>query len=476
MPTEVWFRNPDNYIRELVECGQHWLAWDRGYLVKKRIDPEKHAALYFGKAYPYRILLVGEQGTAELDPTHGVGNPKAVYPTWQYGEDSALLEEIIAQPVGDDVKICLDDSVRPDERPVFGQEHRVVIIEPPPSNAGPGRKFLRYLKELQEDYPDCIIHIHGLYAYRPAFGLGFRAADVEPRTTAQKGRVYLPSGKEERYEEVVKHPQWVTVLGFKPVDLSVPRVRCMYNIKSAVWAGENYEKLHNFPTRTNKSYALDTDSSDKEVAIPETRSHFIGKVPEKKEGDMFRCDTCTLQDKCRYFRSGAVCSVPGAEPTDLSRMFKTRDSQMIIDGLGTLLAAQTHRMQRGLESEEVFGELDPEVTKMMSGIFDQGVKLAKLIDPALRGSGVNINVGSGGQAAIAMSTPKQMVAAAVRELEARGVPRDQITPEAIQGLLAGMAANQGSDDSGQAAIESAAHESKAKSKAKVVDVTPEKSA
>lgn len=438
MGTEVWFRNPDNYIRELVECGQYLIAWDRGYLVKKRIDPEKHAALYFGKAYPYRLLLVGEQGTAELDATHGINNPKAVYPTWQYGEDAALLEEIVARPVGDDPKVCMDASVRPDERPVFGQEHRVVIIDAPPANSGPGRKFLRFVKELQEDYPACIIHVHGLYGWRPAFGLGFGAADVEPRTAAQKGRVHLPSGKEEKFEQVIKHPQWVTVLGFKPVDLTVPRVRCMYNIKSAVWAGENYEKLNRFPTRSSPAYETDTESSDSAVVPVQKRSPLIG-TPEKKDGDMYHCDTCSLQDKCTYFRSGAVCSVPGSEPTDLAKMFKTRDSQLIIDGLGTLMAAETHRLQRGMEEEETWGELDPEVTKMMSTLFDHGVKLAKLVDPSLRGSGVNINVGQGGQAAVALSTPKQMVAAAVRELQARGVPLDQITPDAIQGLLAGMA-------------------------------------
>lgn len=437
--TEVWFRNPDNYIRELVECGQHWITWDRGYLVKKRIDPQKHAEVYFSTAYPYRLLLVGEQGTAELDSTHGVNNPKAVYPTWQYGEDAALLEEIIAQPVGEDANLCLDMSVPADQRPVWQQEHRVVIIDTPPASSGPGRKFLRYLKELQEDYPDCIVHVHGLYGFRPAFGLGFRAADVEPRTAAQKGRVHLPSGKEEKFENVAKHPHWVTALGFKPVDLAVPRNRCMYNIKSAVWAGENYDKLNRFPARSNPTYEVDTDSPGAVVKIPETRSPFVGTVV-KKDDDMFQCDTCSLQDKCRYFRSGAVCSVPGAEPTELSKYFKTRDSGMIIDGLGTLLAAQTHRLQRGMSDEEFDGELDPEVTKIMTNLFDQGVKLAKLVDPSLRGnSGVNINVGAGGQAAVAMQTPKQLVAAAVRELQARGMALEDITPEAINGMLAGMA-------------------------------------
>lgn len=435
--TEAWFRNPDNYIRELVECGEYKIAWDRGYLVKKRVDPAKHAQLYFGQAYPYRILLVGDQGTAELDATHGIANPKAVYPTWVYGEDAALLEEMVASPVGQDHRICLDTSVSPDERPVFNQEHRVVVTELPVVTSGPGRKFLRYLKELQEDYPECILHVHGLYSWRAAFGMGFGAADVEPRSSAKKGKVHLPSGGEERFENVVKHPQWVTVLGFKPVDLSIPRVRCMYNIKSAVWASEHYEQLFRLPTRSSSTYSADPDTPNSEYKPAQVKSPFIGS-PDKKPGDQFHCNTCSLQDKCRYFREGAVCSVPGAEPTDLARYFKTRDSDMIIDGLGTLMAAQTRRLQAGMRMEDDWGELSPEVTKILNSLFDQGTKLAKLVNPALQRPGVNINVGAGGAAAVGLTSPQQLISAAVRELEARGISRKDITPQMIEGLLTQM--------------------------------------
>ncbi len=135
-----------------------------------------------------------------------------------------------------------------------------------------------------------------------------------------------------------------------------------------------------------------------------------------------------------------MCSVPGAEPTELSRYFKTRDSGMIIDGLGTLMAAQTKRLERGLTDEEDFGELDPEVTKIMNQLFDQGVKLAKLVDPNLRGGPkVSVHVGAGGGATIEGSNPRQFLAAAVRELELQGFKRAEITPKMIEGMMSGMA-------------------------------------
>lgn len=436
MGTQVWFRNVDNYIRELVECGEYHIAWDRGLLVKKKIDPAKHAELYFGKSYPYRVLVVGDQGTAELRPGDTMESPSAVYPTFCYGEPPALLEEMLAQPAGQNPEWCADKSLPPDQRPVLGQEHRVVITELPNATTGPGRKFFRYVKELQEEFPQAIIHVHGLYGYKVAFGMGFASADIEPRSAAQKGKVHLPSGAEVKYERAQANPKWITVMGFKPVDLEVPRNRCMYNIKSAKWAGENYDALFNFRVRGNGG-PVDHESSDVDFKPPTTKSPFSTSGEKARAGDKFQCNTCSLQNDCKHFRDGAVCTLPGAEPTELARYFKSRDSGMIIDGLGTLLAANTRRLESGLREEETFGERDPEVTKMMGQVFEQGIKLAKLVDPALRvGPQVQVNVGA--QAQVAGANPQQLVAAAFRALEAQGFARDEITPAMVQDLLVSM--------------------------------------
>lgn len=442
MGTEPWFRNPDNYIRELVEAGECRIAWDRGILVKRHLDPIKHASLFFGQAFPWRALCIGSQGTVEYRNGDKLNKPTAVYPTWEYGEDASMLEEIVASPIGQVREICDDRTIPPDERPVFGQEHRVVISNIPAGHTGPGKRFLLYLRDLQQEYPDCIIHVHGLYSWRMAFGMGLRAADVSPRESAQKGRVNLPSGKEEKFEHVQRHPQWVTVLGFKPADLAIPRNRCIYNIRSAVWASANYELLYKFQVHGGQDKPVDHTSSDAESVSTrsETVSPFTGKTSKPQEGDQFFCNTCSLQDKCKYYREGAVCSVPGAEPRKLASFFKTRDSDTIIEGLSTLVAAGATRVEKGMREEEAFGEMNPEVTKGINQVFAQGVQLAKLVDPNLRSPKVAVQV-NGGQAAVAVggSNPKQLVAAAIRELESRGIPRDKITPEAIQGLLVGMA-------------------------------------
>ena len=440
MASEAWFRNPHNYVRELVEVGVSNIVWDRGALIKRRIDPTVHATLHFGAA-PYRLLLVGQQGAAELRPGSTLARPVAVYPVWTYEEDSALLEELVTQPVGADPSVCKSGLAPPDETPVLGQEHRIIVSEFPKSNTGPGRKFLHYLKELQEDHPECIIHIHGVYSLRVAFGLGFRSADVEPRATASKGTIMLPSGAEMSIEAASKNPKWITALGYQPVDLKEPRNRCMFNIKAALWAAEHYTQLYALPTATTKkNHVVDTESPDAMVKTPTGK---IALPVAAKIGDKHLCNTCSVSTSCSYYRAGAVCAVPGAEPKELAEFFNTRDSETIIDGLGILLAAQTRRLEQGMADETMDGDLKPEVTKILHGIFDRGKELAKLVNPALRDPKLAINMGPNSQALILNGSPAQMTASVVRALEQQGVPRDQITPSMIENLLTSLAEKKG---------------------------------
>lgn len=448
MSTEVWFRNPEYYVRELIECGECWMVWDRGYIVKRGVDPIEHAKLYYGESYPYRVIIVGKQGSPEYRPGDTKNQPTAVYPTWGYGEDSLFLEELLANPIGEDKEACFDTSVGPDERPVIGQENRVIITDLPLVTSGPGRSFLRYLKTLQEDYPEAIIHLHGSYSWKAMFSMGFGAADVEPRAEAAKGKVHTPSGRVEKYERMVEKPQWAAAMGFTPSELSVPRNRCMYNIRSAVWAGLHYDELFRFKTRGEGSG--DYTSSDSKHVPATTKSH-LAKQGKLVEGDKFICDTCSLQNNCKYYRSGAVCTVPGAEPVRLAAMFNSRNADDILDGLAKVQAASASRMERQLALENDLGDHDPELTKVMAQVFDQGVKLAKLLDPKRfsPGSKVAVNVGPGGAQGLSAANPRQLVSGIIQELVNSGIPRESVTQEMIMGYLESMA----NPDQAQKAIE-----------------------
>lgn len=434
--TEVWFRNPHNYIRELVECGEGNIAWDRGMLQKRRLDPYKHAATYFGQGKTdWRLLLVGTQGSPEY--RHGdPHNPVAVYPTWSATEEElSILEDMMQYPIGDDSGACNDPNVPIDQRPVSGQPHRVIVTDLPNMATGPGKALGRKLKELQEDYPECILHIHGSYGWRLCFGMGFGACDVDPRTNAGKGKVMLPSGKEMIAEKTIISPQWVTLLGMSVVQISKePRMRCIYNIKSAKWAGEHFMENIAFKAKGHTTVNPDTKKH-----TPATTQKWHTNPPNlaPQPTDKVSCDTCTLANSCKYYREGSVCSVPGSEPASLAQYFGTRDSDTIVEGLAQLQALGARRLEKGVRDEELFGELDPEVTKIANQLFTNGEKLAKLVDPTLR-QGPQVQVNVGGAPGAGAQTPNQLMGGIIRELESRGVKRADITPDMVANFIAEM--------------------------------------
>lgn len=437
--TEVFFRNPHNYIREMAEVPTaRRIIWDRGILIKRQIDPNKHAKLFFGENAEYEILVCGDQGTAHLDATHTMRNPKGVYPTWVYGEDSLDdLEDWIDNPIGDDVDACTDFKVPVDERPVLGQDHRIILSNLPNGSSGAARHLYRNVQEIIQDLSSNVkIHLHNLYGYSDIFGKGFYSGDIDPRTLASKGRIQLPTGKKVTFEHSVNTPGWITLLDMKVHELKEPRNRCIYNIKSALWAGDNFTKDLKFKT-TGK---VDVDPTDP-VARPHRGARVIvGKRAEEQPGDKTVCNSCSLQDNCKFFREDAVCSLPESETSQLATYFKSRDSNRILDALGALMGAQASRLERAVEDEEMSEDgLDPEVTKLMNSLFNNGVKLAKLVDPSLTKPGVQINVGSGAQ--VAAGNPNQLVARAVQALEDRGVPRGDITPRMIESMLGELSAS-----------------------------------
>lgn len=265
MPTDtvIFFRNPDNYIRELVECGEKNAIWDQGYLEKKKIDPVKHAKLYFGD---YVVRVIRPEGTAEYLPDDEMYKPSAVYPTWNADVDSIPKLEVMCQhPWGNSLEHCTDTETPVELRPIYGQKPIIILNNLPNMGMMSGKNLLIQIKEVQEDYPEVTIHLHGLYSYNINYGMGFRSSDCDPRTSAQKGKVHLPVGKVIRYEGAINSLNWIKLLNFKPSELAIPRNRCMYNIKSAVWASRNYSenfKVRFRPTRedggvTTKGSILD---------------------------------------------------------------------------------------------------------------------------------------------------------------------------------------------------------------------------
>jgi hypothetical protein len=442
--TQVLFRNADNYVKELVEAEHRQVVWDRGYLTKKRIDPIRHAELYFA-GQPYRVMIVGneEQGAAEYVNGCDKDHPIGVYPvvSMMGSNPISTLEELASNPSGENEEACKDPDIPTDERPVLGQSHMIVVTDFADLNTGRGRTMVRTVRDVQMDFPDCVIHLHGLYSWHVLFGMGFQSVDYEARTTAQKGKVILPVGREMKYEHTVLVPQWITLLGFKPSELKDPKPRCVYNIKSCLWAADNFTEDLNRKFKRDSSTGpgdVDTDSPDADFR-PVTTSRAYSPTLPVLPTDKVRCDSCSLADSCKQYREGSVCTLDRNNKT-LAQMFQTRDSDTVLTGLAGILGKQAERAERALEDEETFGEMSPEVTAMLSALFKNGVTYAKLIDPALRaGPKVNVNV-AGGSVSVGSekATPQQIMKDVFAAIEATGIRREEITPSMVRRMMEQM--------------------------------------
>lgn len=441
MKYEIWARNPHSYIRELAECGLSQICWDRGLLRKFHLDAWKHANQYFPAANDFRVLLVGDQGTAELNRESGPA-PVAVYPTWEYNQHPIEdLEWLMSGNRAEELAHARKAEGLPrDEIPVPGQEHRVVIIRPPSLGTGVGRDFLSLVSQMNADYPDVIVHYHGTYSQRP-WSYGIAAIDNDLRIRAQKGLITFPSGKITVYENAHYHRKWLDLIGFSAAELSVPRNRCLFTIKSAQWACEHWDDQDDWLSDENLRLAdLKKIINGNKPTPTRVRRLNLVRPPDVQPmpGDKLYCESCSYSQKCTLFRVGSVCRVPDTPGNELADKFGSRSASKILDALGQMLGNELDRYDKGKKLEMASGELDPNVSKVADNIMKHGAALAKLRDPSLQKPLLAIQM-NGGNGAMQINTgnssgmtERELASMSVAALEAGGVPRDFMTYELIE--------------------------------------------
>lgn len=164
---------------------------------------------------------------------------------------------------------------------------------------------------------------------------------------------------------------------------------------------------------------------------------------------------------CSYFREGSVCTVPNSDGKRLAEMFGSRDPDKIIEALGEWNQKMATRALNSLEDEmPEKSALDPTVSTALKQVFDNGVKLAKLINPNLDGKGggttvnVGINMAAGAQRPQVTahrtdeSHTRELAATVIAELEAEGYQRSQITEAMVREKLKEYVAKETGHQSG----------------------------
>ena len=410
LPTEAWMRNPTLYIREAAAVGHPNLLFMQAHVYKYNLNPAEMVRLNYG-GKPWRILVVENSLTLkevrEYDSEHD--GLVAKWPIWEYGQPMPTLYKM--------AKWAEENQAR-------------VLIDRIPNLQGAlSRQFVASLGDIQAVNPNAIIHLHGLYSYRWAFGSGVGAADFDPKARAQSGGLLLPNGaRPERWEEAQDYKYWIQLLGYKFEDMADAKTRCKFNIEAAVWAGENFRR--NIAWGIKRTYNRDEQGNVIQIAQNRRNAKF-GWVKEPKEGDYFSCDACQFATNCKFYRARSLCSVTGSKGDELAKQFKSRNADSIIDGLGSLLETQTERLEKALDKEEELDALNSNVTKLIESIFDRGTQLAKLLEPQRFSATSPANK----PLLPPDATPQALAAAVIHKLELEGMAREDITPQMVMRAL-----------------------------------------
>jgi hypothetical protein len=308
-----------------------------------------------------------------------------------------------------------------------------VIAIPPNAATGIGKAFFLELAHIQEQHPYCIFHVHGMGGFRIPFGLNLKAFDLDFLERANHDELLLPNGKKLRsWRDSHKYRQWVHLNGFRFDELEKRETRVLFNMKSALWAAENFNQMVKFRTTMGGKRV---DPLRHDTAPPTTLSIYSRNLPEQI-GDKVACDVCSLERTCKYWRVGGVCVVPGSDMSNLVTLFRSRDADRVIEGVAGIIEVSLDRLGQGRELEEDSGRLNPEVTKIINSIGSLGVKLAKLRNPNLERASVQVGIFNAGPG-VAVQTPQLLTSAIVAELEAKGIAREDISVEMLQSYLDG---------------------------------------
>lgn len=440
MSATLWCRNPNNYIREAIEAGCTNIAWDGGYLAKRKIDAFAFMKIFFGNTRDYQMLIINDWGS--LFYNNYSPEPIGILPTWNAIEDSVgMLEHWAANPAGES-DACDDNNIPDESRPLRGQPHIIVCHKFPSLQTYLGKRALQTVRDIQLDYPECEFYIHGLYTFMPSVNMKFAHFDHEPRTAAAKGKVYVPPGKEIKVEtEIHRSAHWLRILGYSRADLSIPRNRTMFTIKAIQYAIDHVDETEPQASIKNKKssdYIPDPSLPSNLVIMPKT--NVMSSYLPTLVGDKVECDTCSLTASCKLYREGSVCTVTDSEFSGLASQFKTRDTESILDGMSRLTALSVARAEQGMAFEQDFG-LDPEVTKLFDQAFKFAERFAKLNDPRLRVN-INLNKTDNGGTLPAGTTVTQLpgsgraaAAQIVAHFAELGIPADKITTDMAEEYL-----------------------------------------
>lgn len=466
---EIWLLDPGPFIDIAFDMGMSNFVFRSQYAEAHTVKQDFTKFIdVFSRGREWKVIWIPYPGNfcVLFTDVKGWDDPVAVWQIWRATENKLRdLDEMFWNPlpvgkvVGGFGPKSRVDVV--EVAPVKGQPHRVVLANAPSNDADWG-KIATFAQRLQAEDPKSTLHFHGQKSVGRTIGVAAKSFDHPVRIGWYSGhpRILLPNGmgwdmgvKPSKFQK-----DWLRIIGVDDKALLKIKKREVLsrevyriNLLSLRWAFLNWDRAWDFRRIAGDTEDIDSADLDWEPASLPVR---LRKTKgERMELDRWLCNTCSLQFRCPYSREGAVCIVPDSEPVELAEHFQTRSSASIIEGLATILQANSRRATRGMRAEEEACEkleeagdkfatgLSPEVTRILNSVFDRGVQLAKLVDPGIAARLAPqtkiLNIGSVTTSGVlGPTTNQELMNGVIAELDARGITLADATPALIDSILA----------------------------------------
>jgi hypothetical protein len=454
---EFWVFNPGPRLDICLEEGIYdFVFHQKTYQFKSNmaIDPQRHLTL-LAENYPWRAMLIDYHEELALLYTNEKGwrRPAGVFPMWSAATKTDKLRKILDNYPQPDEEVGWFTGAPVAAKAIKGQEQRIVVCNFPKHMVAWENVF-RDLMDAKRDYPHITFHANGQKTMARTLGVGIDSFDhpVTIDWIGDQPRLLMASGRllnEEQYRKGGEHEKWARLVGMRAGEIfdqpdRVRKSRRMYkfNLRSLKWAFSNYEQV--WSMRIVDETDVNVDDPDSSWAPVDLQYR-----PRAKDiNDKWLCDLCSISNRCPYFKPGAICIVDDTEAANLAKNFKSRNANDILNGLGVLVAAQTQRTHEAMKAEKYHNDNDPnnprfspEVTRMLAHVFDQGVTLARLIDPflgvaAARGGNSRARAIPATATSVAGATPQELAAGMMKELERAGKDITQLSADEAREFLA----------------------------------------
>ena len=298
----------------------------------------------------------------------------------------------------------------------LSKEHPYVFVTQCPPYFPYMRKEIRgRIEKLNKAKGDSVLHIVGSNSIMLMHENEIDVMDVNPYKLARVGSIILPNGSQVKKEKFKNQRKWIKLVGFSLKDIQSTKDYTKFNIKSFELASKDRNIMFeaDFPKlRKGGGAILREDKKNLEKA--RARALEVRKL----RNEQIYCLDCA--NKCDLYDKNGIC-VKKKDFKTLAMMFKTRDPELLRDGLITVLASSAERYHIGRNKEIEDNILMKEVTDIEKNLMKTGIEMLKVLSPELRPVSNKI----------IMENPYIFAANVVEMMEAQGKKRSEINPEDV---------------------------------------------